>query len=95
VSRPRKLIDKKAKKKIVGKCVFCGESDYNLLQVHRIKPGEEGGKYVSGNTVVVCANDHLKIHSGQIKILGKYTSTAARDAIHYQIDGEDKWVFDC
>jgi hypothetical protein len=95
MSRRRKLIDKKAKKRIVGKCVFCGETDYNLLQVHRIKPGEEGGTYVPENTIVVCANDHLKIHSGQIIIIGKYSTTAARDAIHYQIEGEDKWSFEC
>jgi hypothetical protein len=41
------------RKRVNGKCIFCGEEDYNLLDVHRINPGSEGGQYTTFNTVVV------------------------------------------
>ena len=64
---------KQDKKKRIGKCLLCGEKDYNLLDVHRWHT--EGGKYNEFNTFVCCANCHRKIHSNNIKILNKYTST--------------------
>lgn len=87
----RKLINKKAEKIIAGACYFCPESDYDLLDVHRIQEGCNGGKYTSGNTVVVCSNCHRKIHSGKIVIDRKYNTTAGRPVLHYWIDGIEKW----
>ena len=90
--RRRKIINKIAKKHLEGKCKFCGESDYDLLDCHRIVEGSNGGKYTDKNTVVVCSNCHRKIHSGQIKILGQYTSTYARWVLHYiDENGKEHW----
>lgn len=86
----RKLIDKIATKKHQGKCNFCDVDDYQLLDVHRISPGAEGGVYSAANSVVVCSNCHRKIHAGKIKIDRKYFSSSGTYVIHCWIetDGE-------
>lgn len=38
-----KIVHKKAYKKSQGKCKICGEEIYELLDVHRITPGSQGG----------------------------------------------------
>ena len=85
-------MDKKVKKKIDKKCYFCPESDYNLLDVHRIVEGKNNGKYTDYNTVTTCCTCHRKIHSGRIQIVGKHYSTAGRYVLHYIEDNEEKWV---
>jgi hypothetical protein len=88
----KKLIDKKAKKKRDGKCYFCGEEDYDLLDVHRIREGANGGKYTDFNTVTTCSNCHRKIHAGKIQIHGRHFSTAARYILHFtNEEGEEVW----
>ncbi len=82
---------KQINKKIDGKCYFCGEDDYDLLDSHRIIPGSEGGKYTEYNTLTTCATCHRKCHSGRIKIEGRHYSTAGRYILHYFEDGEEKW----
>ena len=84
-------MNKQVKKKIDRCCYFCEEDDYALLDCHRIVPGEEGGKYTDHNTLTTCANCHRKCHSGKIKILGKYFSTAGRYVLHYEENGEEIW----
>lgn len=84
-------MDKKLKKHIDKKCHFCEEDQYSLLDVHRIKPGKEGGKYTKGNTVTVCANCHRKIHSGTIEIKGRYLTTTGSHIINYLEDGREQW----
>ena len=69
-----KIKSKKAFKKFAGKCAFCDESNYAVLDIHRIIEGHLGGTYHSLNSVCVCANHHRKIHDGQIKILKKHIS---------------------
>jgi predicted HNH restriction endonuclease len=64
-----KLIHKKSFKKAQGACKICKESNYNLLDVHRIKPGAEGGKYLKLNCVTLCANCHRLTHSGELTII--------------------------
>lgn len=86
-----KLINKKVKKHMDGKCHFCDVSDYSLLDVHRIVPGEEGGIYTEFNTVTVCANHHRSIHSGEIKIDRKYMSTRGWVLHYWDQDGNEKW----
>lgn len=68
-------IDKKIKKLSDASCRICGESNVSVLDVHRIKPGEDGGKYSEFNSITLCANCHRKVHSKEIKITGKYKST--------------------
>jgi len=90
MGRKKKLIDKQAKKR-TEKCYFCEESDYSILDVHRIIPGEENGKYTPHNSVVACASCHRRIHAGQIVIDRKYLSTSGKWIIHYWKDGEEMW----
>ena len=90
--RKAHLIDKQATKHSAKKCTFCPESDYNVLDVHRIVEGKDGGKYTDQNTVVVCACCHRKIHAGEIEVLGKFYSTAGRYVVNYRHHGEEKFV---
>lgn len=85
-----KKINKIVKKKFDKKCYFCDESNYDLLDVHRIVPGEEGGVYTEFNSVTVCANHHRLIHSGVIKIDRKYQSTKGM-VLHYWIGDKEYW----
>lgn len=79
---------KQEKKHADKKCIFCGESDYSLLDVHRL---EAGGIYSEWNTVTSCANCHRKCHSGRINILGKFNSTGGV-LLHYIEDNEEKMI---
>lgn len=70
-------------------CHFCGESDYNLLDTHRIV---EGGVYHERNCVVCCSLCHRKVHSGRICVLGKHPCTGKKlFCVHYVEDGVEKW----
>lgn len=91
MARKRKLIDKKAFKKCQGKCRLCGESRYDLLDVHRIIAGAEGGKYTPDNSVTLCSNCHRLVHAGDITIHRYYNSTAGK-ILYITVDGEDKFV---
>lgn len=82
-------MDKKSKKRIDGKCVFCGETDYNLLDNHRIVPGS---KYTKFGTVTSCACCHRKCHSGRIFIVGKHFCTSGKYVLHCIVDGQDSWL---
>lgn len=89
--RKKSLINKKAKKKLDGKCLFCGEDDYDLLDVHRIVEGKDGGKYTEFNTVTTCCICHRKIHSGKIKVFRKYFSTSGWVLHYIDENGEEKF----
>lgn len=73
-------------------CYFCGESNYDLLDAHRVIPGSDGGKYNDHNILVLCSNCHRRTHTGAIRIDRKYLSTAGRWVLHCWIDGEEKWI---
>jgi hypothetical protein len=87
----KKYSKKQVKKLHYGACFFCGESDYNLLDVHRILEGSQGGTYHHTNTIVGCATCHRKVHSGRIVIHGKYFSSSGRWVVNYTEDGIEKW----
>lgn len=89
----KKYTKKQIKKLCEGKCFFCEESKYELLDAHRILEGKDGGKYNWENMLILCANCHRKCHSGVIKILGSHNSTLGKRAIHYIEDGKDCWKF--
>jgi hypothetical protein len=91
MGRKKKLINKVAVKKVTGRCLFCGETDYALLDCHRIIPGEEAGKYVKSNVTVACSNCHRKIHDGQIKIDRWYSSTSGR-ILHFWQGEQEVWT---
>lgn len=72
------------------KCFFCGESDADLLDAHRIIPGKDGGTYVNSNMLCICSNCHRKVHSGKIIVDRKYNSTKGT-VVHYFIENEEFW----
>lgn len=84
-------MNKKLKKKIQGKCYFCNEDDYSLLDVHRILPGAEGGEYNDHNSLVVCSNCHRKCHSGRIIIHGRHYCSNGHWLLHYTEDNNENW----
>lgn len=83
--------EKELRKKINNKCLFCGEADKNVLDVHRILPGKDGGKYTLPNTVRCCANCHRKCHSGEIEIKGWYFSTKGM-VLHCFKNGKEEFL---
>ncbi len=87
----KRLSKKQIKKRIDGFCYFCEESDYNLLDCHRILEGASGGKYVDGNMLTVCTKCHRKLHTGRITVLGRHYTTAGKHVLHFIEDEEDKW----
>lgn len=89
----KRLSKKQLKKKYDKKCYFCDCSDYALLDVHRIVPGEEGGVYSDWNMITTCSLCHRKIHAGMIRILGKHFASSGRYVIHYiNENNEEKWL---
>ncbi len=84
-------MDKKARKKADKQCYFCNESNYSLLDVHRIKEGSKGGKYTYLNSIVCCSNCHRKIHAGEIKTIRKYLSTSGKYVLHYIENGVERF----
>ena len=87
----KKLIDKKIKKLIDGRCKFCGCDVYELLDVHRITEGKDGGKYTEHNTVTACSLCHRKIHAGIIKVDRKYFSTRGWVLHYFDENGVEKY----
>lgn len=81
-------------KKYVGRCLLCAdETRYEVLEVHRVVPGEAGGVYRSGNMVVLCSNHHALVTAGVIQIVRLCNSSAARQFAQV-IDeaGTERWV---
>lgn len=78
------------KKLLEGRCFFCEEASFELLDSHRIIPGPEGGKYDWGNVLVICSLCHRKIHAGRIRVDRKYLSTAGT-MVHFWEDGVEHW----
>jgi len=76
-------------KKRYNRCAICGETNYNILEVHRIIYGEHGGEYVLNNILVVCRNDHRRIHCGEIEITKKAKSMSGEIVIYIE-DGIEK-----
>lgn len=83
--------DKAFRKKLDTHCIFCHESDANVLDVHRINEGCNGGTYDLFNTVRLCSNCHRKIHRYKsIEIKGWVSSTKGQ-LLHCVIDGKDEF----
>lgn len=67
-----------------GSCVICGERDPDVLEFHHRDPAEKVGRISSfanrmtekrlreelAKCVIVCANDHRRIHAGKITLPG-------------------------
>ena len=61
-------MNKIAYKKREGHCQLCDLDDERMLEVHRILPGCEGGKYTEENSVCLCRLCHRREHLGDTKI---------------------------
>jgi predicted restriction endonuclease len=81
----KKLVNKKHEKLRAGKCYFCDEDNYDLLELHRIIPGGngKGGKYTEINTVTLCSNHHKLVEKGYIKINRKYLTSNGKWVLNY------------
>jgi len=87
----QKCVDKKIVKHAAFCCKLCGEPNYHLLDVHRIVPGEVGGKYSYHNVIVLCSNCHRKVHSGEIRILGWVDSTIGPMLHYFDEQGKEQF----
>lgn len=88
-----RITSKSAFKKFAGKCAFCDESKYGLLDTHRIFEGSRGGKYDWQNCVCVCANHHRMIHIGEIQVIRKHVSYGeSLYVLEYIENGENKFI---
>jgi hypothetical protein len=92
ISKNNKIQSKKYFKKMQGKCRISGETNTELLDVHRIKPGSEGGKYTLDNVVVVSCSIHRKIHANEIKVLGWVHSTKGKLLHYIDEEGNEQFV---
>lgn len=90
--KKKKLINKQSFKYSKKKCRICGNNDYCTLNVHRINPGKNNGKYTPENSVSLCANCHAKVHDGQIIIDRYYKSTLGYDMLRIIIDNKEKFI---
>lgn len=86
------FVGKKYFKNIYKFCQICHEENYSLLDVHRIVPGEEGGKYEHGNCVCLCVSCHRKHHSKLINIKGWFSSTAGKLLLYIDENKEEKFI---
>ena len=83
--------NKKTFKKQQKSCYICGETQYELLDTHRILPGCEGGKYNNGNCVCLCSSCHRKHHSGLISIKQWCNSTKGKMLFYIDEDGKEQF----
>ena len=67
--RGNKLKERLAKSR-GGECEKCGNKNYNILQVHHIKPKSVGGSNKKSNLMLLCPNCHTTIHLGYSKYKG-------------------------
>lgn len=83
-------MNKKILKKTAKKCYVCDESNYNLLDVHRIQWGKS---YSKSNTVVLCVNCHRKVHClpPEIVIFGWLNSTKGKVLHYINEQGEEQF----
>jgi len=80
------FVSKKYQKLVAGRCRICNEPCYDVLDVHRIHEGSEGGRYTYDNIVILCAKHHRLQQTGAIKVIGWKHSTMGR--ILHWIDEE-------
>ena len=84
--------DVKKLRKRVEKCIFCGENDKVVLDVHRINEGYKGGEYTLENSLTTCSNCHRRVHhSGRYKIDG-WVMTTGGLRLHCWIDEEEQYL---
>ena len=86
-----KKINKKLYKQVAGKCTICKIPLIEVLEVHRIQFGSQGGEYTSDNIAIICSNCHSLVHKGKIIIDKWYHSTDGRK-LRIIENGEEKFL---
>ena len=57
-------------------CEVCGEKNIKVLHRHHIIERKEiGTSNDDFNLAVICGNCHMRVHAGEIKIIGVFPST--------------------
>lgn len=84
----KKYTRQQCKKQYDKECFVCKESNYDLLDAHRII---EQGTYHPINVVTLCANCHRRAHAGVIQFVKKHLSTAGHHVLHWVKNGEELW----
>ena len=70
-------------------CEVCGLTDLRLVHRHHIIPRcDSRCTNGLGNIAFLCANDHVRVHAGDIVILGVYDSTNGRCLVWHSKDEE-------
>lgn len=77
------------KKRLDARCLSCGETDYSLLDAHRIV---EGGSYDPRNVVTLCCRCHRLAHAGRIRFDRKYRTTWGKWLLHWWEGGSEHWT---
>jgi hypothetical protein len=80
-------------KRLAGACHLCRESDYHVLDAHRIIPGRDGGKYSLSNGLCLCSNCHRRVEAGEIEILGRHLTSKGVYILHVKKDGKEDWIW--
>lgn len=89
LNRKSKPTKQQCKKLFDGSCFLCKESNYNLLDAHRII---YGGVYENYNLVTLCKNCHRRVHCNEVKFDRKYYSTKGIWILHWWRDNEEFWT---
>ena len=81
------------KKLIKNKCEIesCNETDSSALQLHHIiEKTEVNTSNHNQNLAILCANCHLKLHSGRLKIISIFPSSKLPNlrTLVYELDGK-------
>jgi len=70
------------------KCEVCGELDVKILEKHHIIPRTDLNCTNDDlNIAVLCASCHSKFHTGSLKIIGVFPSTAGFTLV-YELNGK-------
>lgn len=68
IEKPKRLVDPGAiaECREFGRCEYCGKPD-TALHVHHVSSRGAGGDDEDTNLILLCWEDHLRFHNGQIK----------------------------
>lgn len=90
--RKHKNVNKQDYKHTAGCCRICKNPAYEVLDVHRIKPGTEGGKYTYANVVALCANCHRLVHDEKKIIIDRWYPSTAGNLLRILENGVERFV---
>lgn len=85
---------REGRKRAAGRCLFCPEAAYAVLDSHRVIPGEAGGTYRWDNIIPACATCHRKAHAGLIVVHERRATSGGRHAVRATVDGVENWYIE-